>query len=79
VVPLAELESATLDLLDRATRGSLMSKAIGKHTLYEQLGMDQHQAYAYAVEVMAAASQTADGQEGMASFLDKRAPKWVER
>jgi enoyl-CoA hydratase/carnithine racemase len=79
VVPIEELESATLDLLNRATRGSLMSKAIGKHTLYQQLGMDQNQAYAYAVEVMAAASQTADGQEGMASFLEKRPPKWVER
>lgn len=79
VVPPDELHSATLDLLERATRGSAMSKAIGKHTLYEQLGMDQHQAYTYAVEVMAAASQTADGQEGMASFLAKRPPKWVER
>jgi enoyl-CoA hydratase/carnithine racemase len=79
VVPIEELESATLDLLERATRGSAMSKAIGKHTLYQQLGMDQHEAYAYAVEVMAAASQTADGQEGMASFLEKRPPKWVER
>jgi len=79
VVPIEELDSATVDLLERATRGSTMSKAIGKHTLYEQLGMDQHKAYAYAVEVMAAASQTADGQEGMASFLEKRNPKWVER
>jgi enoyl-CoA hydratase/carnithine racemase len=79
VVPLDELESATLDLLERATRGSAMSKAIGKRTLFEQLAMDQHQAYSYAVEVMAAASQTADAQEGMASFLEKRHPKWVER
>lgn len=79
VVPAGALESATLDLLERATRGSAMSKALGKHTLYQQLGMDQQQAYAYAVEVMAAASQTADGQEGMASFLEKRPPKWVER
>jgi enoyl-CoA hydratase/carnithine racemase len=79
VVPAEELEASTLDLLERATRGSAMSKAIGKHTLYQQLGMDQHQAYAYAVEVMAGASQTVDGQEGMASFLEKRPPKWVER
>ena len=56
-----------------------MSKAIGKQVLYEQLGMDQDQAYAYAVEVMAATSQTADAQEGMASFLEKRPAKWVDR
>lgn len=79
VVPEEKLVSATLDLLERTTRGSTMSKAIGKQTLYKQLGMEQQQAYSYAVEVMAAASQTADGQEGMASFLEKRPPKWVER
>ena len=79
VVPAEALDGATLDLLDRATRGSAMSKAVGKQVLYAQLGMDQHQAYAYAVEVMAAMSQTADGQEGMASFLEKRPAKWVDR
>jgi enoyl-CoA hydratase/carnithine racemase len=79
VVPAGQLQEATLDLLTRATRGSAMSKAIGKQVLYEQLGMDQRQAYAYAVEVMAASSQTADAQEGMASFLEKRPPKWLDR
>jgi enoyl-CoA hydratase/carnithine racemase len=79
VVPAEQLHAATLALLERATRGSAMSKAMGKQALYTQLGMDQPQAYAYAVEVMAAASQTADAQEGMSSFLEKRPPKWVDR
>jgi enoyl-CoA hydratase/carnithine racemase len=79
VVAADELVPATLDLLERATRGSAMSKAIGKQVLYEQLGMDQHEAYAYAIEVMAATSQTADAQEGMSAFLEKRPPKWVDR
>ena len=79
VVPADELDAATLDLLERSTRGSAMSKAVGKQVLYEQLGMDQDQAYAYAVEVMAATSQMADAQEGMASFLEKRPAKWVDR
>jgi enoyl-CoA hydratase/carnithine racemase len=79
VVPPEQLDQATWDLLERATRGSAMSKAIGKQVLYAQLGMDQQQAYTYAVEVMAASSQTADAQEGMASFLEKRPPKWVDR
>jgi enoyl-CoA hydratase/carnithine racemase len=79
VVPAGELHAATLDLLERSTRGSAMSRAIGKQVLYEQLGMDQERAYAYAVEVMAATSQTADAQEGMASFLEKRPAKWVDR
>jgi enoyl-CoA hydratase/carnithine racemase len=79
VVPDEQLEAATLDLLERATRGSAMSKAIGKRAFYSQLGMDQTQAYTYAVEVMAGTSQTADAQEGMASFLEKRPATWVGR
>jgi enoyl-CoA hydratase/carnithine racemase len=79
VVPADKLHEATIDLLTRATRGSALSKAIGKQAFYEQLGMDQRQAYAYAVEVMAATSQTADAQEGMNSFLEKRPPKWLDR
>ena len=76
VVPDDELDAAVADLLDRATRGSASSKALGKHAFYRQIGMDQPQAYAYAVEVMAAASQTADAREGVASFLEKRHPVW---
>jgi enoyl-CoA hydratase/carnithine racemase len=79
VVRADELDAATLDLLERSTRGSVMSKAVGKQVFYEQLGMDQDRAYAYAVEVMAATSQMADAQEGMASFLEKRPAKWVDR
>ena len=50
--------------------------ALGKQAFYAQIGLDQHQAYAYAVAVMAAASQTDDAREGIASFLEKRPPKW---
>lgn len=76
VVPAAQLESATADLLERATRGSAASKAIGKSAFYTQLGLDPTHAYAYAVEVMAATSQTPAAAEGMAAFLEKRKPDW---
>lgn len=79
VAPLEELERATLELLRRATRGSPLSKALGKAGFYAQADMDQPKAYAYAVEMMASASQTADGQEGMNSFLEKRSPSWTNR
>ena len=79
VVPSAELHQATHDLLERATRGSAMSKALGKHGFYAQVDLDQPKAYAYAVELMAAASQTADAQEGMASFVEKRPAKFLDR
>ena len=76
VVPAAELEEATLDLVRRATRGSASSKGLGKHGFYAQIGLDQTAAYAYAVELMSAAAVTADAQEGIAAFLEKRKPKF---
>jgi enoyl-CoA hydratase/carnithine racemase len=76
VVPAAQLGSATRDLLDRVTRGSAESKGIGKQALYAQIDLDQAKAYAYAIEVMAATSQTPDAREGMQSFLEKRKPRW---
>jgi enoyl-CoA hydratase/carnithine racemase len=74
VVPAARLDSAVHDLLERVTRGSAASKGIGKQALYAQIDLDQPKAYAYAVEVMAATSQTPDAQEGMRAFLEKRKP-----
>ncbi|HEX4778909.1 MAG TPA: enoyl-CoA hydratase-related protein [Acidimicrobiia bacterium] len=71
-----ELHRSTDDLLARATRGSALSKGIGKQAFYAQIDLDQAKAYAYAVEVMAAASQTDDAREGVAAFLEKRAPRF---
>src|SRR5712671_1114663 len=74
VVPADDLDDAVRDLLERTTRGSALSKAIGKQALYTQIDLDQPKAYAYAVEVMAATSQTPDAQEMMHAFLEKRKP-----
>ena len=71
-VPAAELDAATLDLISRATRGSTESKAMGKQGYYRQMELAQPQAYALASEIMAACALTADGQEGIAAFLEKR-------
>jgi enoyl-CoA hydratase/carnithine racemase len=79
VVPPAQLDSATMDLLERVTRGSPQSKAMGKQALYAQIDLDQPKAYAYAVEVMAATSQLPDAREGIAAFMDKRKPRWQGR
>jgi enoyl-CoA hydratase/carnithine racemase len=76
VVPASQLDSATMDMLERVTRGSAESKGIGKQALYAQIDLDQPKAYAYAIEVMAATSQLPDAREGMHAFLDKRKPRW---
>lgn len=76
VVPADQLDQATNALVERASRGSRESKGIGKTAFYTQTAMGQPDAYRYAVEVMAATSQTAAAQEGIASFLEKRPPVW---
>lgn len=76
VVPDGELDKATYELLERATRGSPASKALGKRALYAQLDRPERDAYTYAVEVMAGSSQTPEAREGMRAFLEKRQPDW---
>ena len=71
-VPDDELDAAVDDLMRRATRGSAASKALGKRAFYAQVEMDQPRAYEYATHVMAAGATTRAGQEGIASFLEKR-------
>ena len=56
--------------------GGGRSKALGKRGFYAQIDLDQAEAYAYAIELMAAAATTADAQEGIAAFLEKRAPRF---
>lgn len=77
-VPLDQLEAATLDLIQRATRGSALSKAMGKQGFYHQVDLPQQLAYDYAAERMATAALTPDAQEGIAAFLEKRAAHYVQ-
>ena len=74
-VPDDELDAAVADLLGRATRGGRRSKGLGKQAFYAQVGRPQADAYGLAIEVMAAATQTPDAQEGVAAFLEKRRPE----
>ncbi|ANY05714.1 enoyl-CoA hydratase-related protein [Pseudonocardia sp. HH130630-07] len=77
-VPDAELDARVDDLLARATRGSRLSKAVGKQTLYAQLDRPEADAYGVAAEVMASMSQSGGAREGMAAFLGKRAAVWPD-
>jgi enoyl-CoA hydratase/carnithine racemase len=76
VVEDKDLDSATFDLLQRATRGSQSSKAIGKRTYYEQISMSEADAYAFASAVMADAVVGPAAQEGIEAFLSKREPNF---
>jgi enoyl-CoA hydratase/carnithine racemase len=76
VVPAERVASETRELLGRATRGSALSKAIGKQAFYRQVELPLAEAYDYASGVMAAASQTDDAREGMAAFVEKRRARY---
>jgi enoyl-CoA hydratase/carnithine racemase len=77
VVPADRLDEETFELISRATRGSAESKALGKHGFYAQIDLEQPKAYAYSMELMAAAAVTSEAQEGIAAFLEKRPAKFA--
>ena len=76
VVPAADLQSATRTMAQKVVEASSLVVAIGKQAFYTQVDLDQPKAYAYAKEVMSMNALAADAQEGISSFLGKRAPCW---
>jgi enoyl-CoA hydratase/carnithine racemase len=79
VAPAAELEAATRALAAQIAAASSAVVGLGKQAFYRQIGMPQHQAYAYTKEVMSFNATFADAQEGMCAFLEKRPPQWGDR
>ena len=76
VVPLADLESETHRLASDITGASSFTIGLGKQAFYSQIDLDQPKAYAYAKEVMSLNALSADAQEGIGAFLQKRVPCW---
>lgn len=79
VVPAERLAAETRALLQRATRGSALSKGIGKQAFYRQVDLAVPEAYTLAGEVMARASQNEDARENLRAFREKRPPRFQDR
>jgi enoyl-CoA hydratase/carnithine racemase len=77
VVPAAELEGESRKLAAKVAEASSLVVALGKRAFYEQIDLEQAQAYAYAKEAMSRNALAADAQEGIAAFLGKRPPCWT--
>jgi enoyl-CoA hydratase/carnithine racemase len=79
VVPASELRNATLALATKIAASSAHTVSIGKRAFYEQIGLADRYAYDRATATMTGNALSADAQEGMAAFLEKRQPVWRGR
>jgi len=77
VVPADQLDDTVRELASSIASASPFTVAIGKETFYRQADLDQRQAYDLAKVVMAFNATSADAQEGITAFLEKRTPVWT--
>lgn len=75
-VPAGEVRRTALGWAAQIAEASAATVATGKRAFYRQIDQGQSAAYALACEVMAANAETADAQEGIGAFLEKRKPVW---
>ena len=68
----AQLDSATLELISRASRGCTVYKAMGKQGSYQQIDLSQPEAYAVSGERMAQGAASEAARESFSAFLKKR-------
>jgi enoyl-CoA hydratase/carnithine racemase len=77
VVADGEAVNAALAMAERIAAKSSATVAIGKEAFYRQLEMPLAEAYDHASRVMTQNMLSADAQEGIGAFLDKRQPHWT--
>ena len=76
VVPSAELSTTSMALAKKIAAKSSLTVATGKRAFYQQKEMDLATAYNYASKVMVDNMLARDAEEGIAAFIEKRAPDW---
>lgn len=77
VVAAEALAERTYALAEQIASASSLVVGIGKEAFYRQLDQEQAAAYDYTQTVMTMNALTADAQEGMGAFLEKRTPCWT--
>ncbi|MCE1227695.1 MAG: enoyl-CoA hydratase-related protein [Geobacteraceae bacterium] len=79
VVPSAELMAAARSLATKLAGKSQMALKLCKEVVTNGLEMDLQRACSYEADLFALSFATADQQEGMTAFLEKRAPVFTGR
>jgi enoyl-CoA hydratase/carnithine racemase len=77
VVPANELDGAVAGLADAIGRASPLTVGIGKRAFYDQVDLDERQAYDLTKTVMSMNALAGDAQEGIGAFLEKRDAVWT--
>ncbi|MCL4124304.1 UNVERIFIED_CONTAM: hypothetical protein GTU68_029005 [Idotea baltica] len=72
-----DLDSATMELAQTVAGKLGAVVKIGKQAFYKQAQMPVDAAYDYAADVMVQNMMYKDTEEGIAAFIEKRAPKWA--
>ena len=78
VVRSAELRDTSLELAKKIAAKSSLTVATGKRAFYQQKEMDLAAAYNYASNIMVENMLARDAEEGIAAFIEKRAPDWCD-
>lgn len=76
LIPPDELALKTEAMARQITEASAATLAHGKRVFYQQIDLDERQAYDLAVPAMGVNLGFDDAQEGMGAFLEKRKPVW---
>jgi enoyl-CoA hydratase/carnithine racemase len=76
VVPPERLEEVFDGMVSRLLDKPREVLALGKQAYYRQLEMDLEEAYAFTTDVIVDNALGKDFEEGLAAFLEKRAPAW---
>ena len=76
VVSPDQLDTIVQELVDAIVVSSPQTIRIGKAAFYDQLALDEPEAYRRATAVITDNAQQCDAQEGISAFLKKRPPQW---
>jgi enoyl-CoA hydratase/carnithine racemase len=79
VVPEAELDARVDELVAKLCEMSPVAIKRGKYAIASMEAMPFSEALAFAETLIAVTSRTADAEEGLAAFTERRKPKWTDR
>jgi len=77
-VPADELTARVMAVAGKIAAKSTATVAFGKPTFYKQAEMTLADAYDHAAAVMVENMLARDAEEGIAAFIEKRAPSWTD-